>query len=159
MPYHNRDPKGTLIWEFPKIRGYRIWGSYYKDPTISGTTPGSAVFGNSHIDNHPNANTGGTLGVRETRTAIQPPPPPKPQSSQLTQSPKQNLPPPKKKKKREAVRLSICSLTSTLWAKVQDVPLAQQFLACSSSRTRPCFSLRIGVHENHRLRSKPQTLT
>ena len=33
-----------------EIRGTLLWGPYNKDPTIWGTTSGSPIFGNSHLD-------------------------------------------------------------------------------------------------------------
>ena len=158
MPYHNRDPKGTLIWEFPKIRGTVFGGLIIRILLFRVLHQGPLFSETPILTTTQMLTLGGLLGCEKPEQQFNPPPP---KTAKLTAhaKPKAEPPPPKKKKKREAVRLSICSLTSTLWAKVQDVPLAQQFLACSSSRTRPCFSLRIGVHENHRLRSKPQTLT
>ena len=38
-----------FMWEFPKIRGYLIWGPYNQDPTIYGAILGSPIFGNSHV--------------------------------------------------------------------------------------------------------------
>ena len=33
-PYQRLGPSGTLIQEFPKIRGTLVWGPYNKDPII-----------------------------------------------------------------------------------------------------------------------------
>ena len=41
--------KTTPIWEFRKIGGTLLWGSYNKDPTIQGTIVGSPIFGNPHM--------------------------------------------------------------------------------------------------------------
>ena len=40
---------GFRVWEFPKMRGTLILGSFCKDPTILGIILGSPSFGNPHM--------------------------------------------------------------------------------------------------------------